>query len=182
MNKKILVIGIVMIIIGIAMAAGGGGYFESSFASNSNSHFIENKTTNLTVSNNITVKSGYIVLINGAIPSGELVSHSNLITVTNQTALKDKGYQPTESNAGISIFVGLNPGTYNYVYFNATSSAPLYGYITGSQFDVVSALVIVGGLVGIAGFIVMIYGAIKREKPKNPYDPDDPYNIDNIKL
>ena len=36
--------------------------------------------------------------------------------------------------------------------------------------------------VGIAGFIVMIYGAIKREKPKNPYDPDDPYNIDNIKL
>ena len=67
MNKKILVIGIVMLIIGIAMAAGGTEYFESSFTDSSSTHYSEIKSTCLNVSSNITVKSGYIVIIDGTV-------------------------------------------------------------------------------------------------------------------
>jgi hypothetical protein len=56
MNKKILVIGIAMLIIGIAMAAGGTEYFEDSFKSSSSTHYTEIRATGLNVSGNITVK------------------------------------------------------------------------------------------------------------------------------
>ncbi len=183
MNKKILAIGIVIIILGIAMAVGGTEYFESSFTSSSSSHYIQNKTTGLTASNAITVKSGYIVLIEGTVAKSGLVPHSKLANVTNLTSLASSEEKATDSDDGIELFLGLPSGTYNYIYANnTTSSPPVYGYITASQFDGMAALAIGGVLIGIIGFIVMIYGAIKREKPKNPYSADDPYNIDNIKL
>jgi len=183
MNKKILAIGIVMIILGIAMAAGGTEYFESSFNSVSNSHYTYNATTALNVSNPIHIKTGYLVLIEGSVGDSGLVTHSNLSMVTNLTALKSHEEKVTDSSDGIELFLGLPAGTYNYVYANnTTSTAPTYGYITGGQFDTMAGLAVGGVLIGIIGFIVMIYGAIKKEKPKNPYAADDPYNIDNIKL
>ncbi len=183
MNKKILAIGVVMIIVGVAMFMGGAEYFESSFTSSSSSHYTLNKTSSFEVSNNITVKSGYIVMIDGAVTDSGLVSHSNLSLVANATALKSHEEKATDSDDGIEMFMELKSGTYNYVYKNSTNStAPTYGYITGSQFNVVAGLVIAGVLIGIIGFIVMIYGAIKKEKPKNPYAADDPYNIDNIQI
>jgi hypothetical protein len=181
MNKKILAIGIVLIIVGIAMAIGGGEYFESSFISTSSSHYIEDKSTHLNISNNITVKSGYIVMIENAASNSGLVLHSNLSRVTNTTTLKSNEQKVTTSDSGLELFLGLKSGTYNYVYFNG-SAAPRYGFITGSQFNNISALLIAGIFIGFAGLIVMIYGAIKKAKPKNPYADDDPYNIDNIKI
>lgn len=182
MNKKILVIGIAMLIIGIAMAAGGTEYFESSFTSSSSTHYSEIKSTGLNVSSNITVKSGYIVMVEGVVSNSGLVNYSDLSSVTNVTILKSVEQKVSESNSGLELFIGLKPGTYKYVYFNSTSTAPQYGHITGSQFDAMAALILGGGFIGIVGFIVMIYGAIKKQKPKSPYAADDPYNIDNIKI
>jgi uncharacterized membrane protein len=183
MNKKILAIGVVMIIVGVAMFIGGAEYFDSSFTSSSSSHYTLNQTSNLFISNNITVKSGYIVMIEGASTNSGLVLHSNLSLVANSTALKSHEVKATDSDDGIEMFMELKSGTYNYIYANATkSTAPAYGYITGSQFDLMAGLVIAGVLIGLIGFIVMIYGAIKKEKPKNPYAADDPYNIDNLQI
>jgi hypothetical protein len=171
-----------MLILGIAMAAGGTEYFKSAFTDVSSSHFTENKTSGLNISNNITVKTGYIVMIDGAASNSGLVPHSKLSSITNITGLKSVKQKISGSKSGIELFTALPSGTYNYVYFNSTPKAHLYGYITGTQFDTMAALIVVGGLISIIGFIVMIYGAIKKERPKNPYDPDDPYNIDNIKI
>jgi len=165
------------------MFIGGAEYFESSFTGSSSSHYTLNKTSSFDVSNNITVKSGYLVMIEGKASNSGLVTHSNLSLVTNATTLKSHEEKATDSDDGIEMFIGLKSGTYNYIYANGTNStAPTYGYITGSQFDGMAGLVIAGVLIGIIGFIVMIYGAIKKEKPKNPYSADDPYNIDNIQL
>lgn len=182
MNKKILAIGVVMIIVGVAMFIGGAEYFESSFTGSSSSHYTLNKTSSFDVSNNITVKSGYLVMIEGKATDSGLVSRSNLSLVTNTTTLKSHEEKATDSADGIEMFIGLKSGTYNYIYNSTNSTAPTYGYITGGQFDVMAGLVIAGVLIGIIGFIVMIYGAIKKEKPKNPYSADDPYNIDNIEI
>ncbi|WP_337860309.1 hypothetical protein [Ferroplasma sp.] len=181
MIKKILVIGIVMMIAGVAVTMGGVGYFESSFNSVASTHYIESKTTGLYVSNNITVKSGYIVMIDGATSTSGLVLHSKLSNVTNPSTLKANETKITSSDSGIELFLGLKSGPYNFVYFNGTSS-PKYAALTGSQLDIMAAFVIAGVIIGFAGFIVMIYGAIKKGKPKNPYAADDPYNIDNIKI
>ncbi|WP_298276831.1 hypothetical protein [Ferroplasma sp.] len=182
MNKKILVIGIAMLIIGIAMAAGGTEYFEDSFKSSSSTHYTEIRATGLNVSGNITVKSGYIVMVDGAVSNSGLVNYSSLASVKNITTLNSVEQKASESDAGLELFIDLKPGTYKYVYFNSTSTLPEYGHITGSQFDAMAALILGGGFIGIVGFIVMIYGAIKKQKPKNPYAADDPYNIDNIKI
>ncbi len=181
MNKKILAIGLIMLIIGIAMAAGGTEYFESSFTGSSSTHYYEIRS-GLNVSNNITVKSGYIVIIDGAISNSGLVNYSSLASVKNVTALKSVEQKASESDAGLNLFIALKPGVYKYVYFNGTSSVPEYGHITASQFDSMAALILGGGFIGFVGFIIMIYGAIKKQKPKNPYAADDPYNIDNIKI
>ena len=182
MNKKILVIGIAMLIIGIAMAAGGTEYFESSFTNSSSTHYSEIKSTGLNVSSNITVKSGYIVIIDGTVSDSGLVNYSSLSSVTNATALKSVEQKASESDSGLALYINLKPGTYKYVYFNGTSTIPEYGHITGSQFDAMAALVLGGGFIAIVGFVVIIYGAVKKQKPKSPYAADDPYNIDNIKI
>ena len=182
MNKKILVIGIAMLIIGIAMLAGGVAYFENSFDSAHSTNFTENKKTDLYASNNITVKSGYIVMIENPVSNSGLVNYSSLASVKNASALKSAEQPVTDSSSTLQLYIDLKPGTYKYVYFNGTSKAPEYGYITGSQFNIIEGMVAGGVIIGLIGFIVIIYGAIKKQKPKNPYAADDPYNIDNIKI
>ncbi|MEM0139839.1 MAG: hypothetical protein QXZ44_04420 [Ferroplasma sp.] len=182
MNKKIFLIGIVMIILGIALIAGGGSYFESAYSSHESSAYLENKTTGLNYSHNITLKSGEIFMVEDPVSNSGLVFSANLSHVTDTSNLsKNIAQAPTDSDSGIQLYIIAQSGTYSYVYFNSTS-APHYGYISGSQLDTMAALIIAGGIIGFIGFIIMLYGIFKKEKPKNPMASDDPYNIDNIKI
>ncbi len=182
MKRKIFLIGIVMIIIGIALVAGGIAYFEDSFSSHSSTSFTEYKATGLNYSKNMSLKAGTLLMIEDSASHSALIKSSNISSVKNDSDLSTFTAQsPTDTDDSIEIYIIASTGTYSYVYFNGTT-VPHYSEISGSQYDTTAALVTPGILIGIIGLIIMIYGLVKKDKPKNPYASDDPYNIDNIKI
>jgi len=174
MNKKIFIIGLIILIIGAALFFGGLYSSETALTDYSHSHFtLKNNDEN--ISDNMSVPAGYYILIEGATGNSGLVKTSDLNKI-NATDLSSMEIKPSESISGESIYAGIS-GEYNYVVFGSSSSVK-YIYAPGSSIELSGALVLIGIISGIIGFVIMIFGAIKKTKPKNP----DPYDIDNIQI
>ncbi len=176
MNKKILMIGLVLLIVGAALFFGGIYSSDTTLSNYSHSEFtlINN---NEHISSNITVKSGYYIIIEGATNTSGLVKTSELSKV-NATDFSSMVIKPSEHISSESIYLGLSSGAYTYVVFGSTSSIK-YINAPGFSIEVGGVLVVVGIILGVIGLIIMIFGAIKKE-PKHP--SSDPYDIDNIQF
>ncbi len=174
MNKRIFIIGLIILIIGAALFFGGLYSSETTLTDYSHSNFIL-KNSNEHVSDNMSIPAGYYIIIEGATGNSGLVKTSDLNKI-NATDLSSMEIKPSESISGESVYAGIS-GEYNYVVFGSSSSVK-YIYAPGSSIELSGALVVIGMISGIIGFVIMILGAIRKTKPKNP----DPYDIDNIQI
>ncbi len=175
MNKRIFLIGLILLVLGAALFFGGIYSSDATLSSYSHNEFTL-QTNNEHISENMSVTPGYYIIIEGAAGTSGLVKTSQLNKV-NATDFSSMAIKPSESVSGENIYIGLSSGGYTYVVFGNTSSVK-YINAPASSIELSGALVVIGVISGMAGLIVMIVGVIKKTKPKNP----DPYDIDNIEI
>jgi hypothetical protein len=164
MRKQIMLTGLILLIIGAGMAIISyhevyqGTITASSFTNPSGSEWISNS---LNVTNDSTIS----VIGNGS--DFYLVKTSDLSDI-NQTNVQSLAIKPSAnlSIAGRTDKEYFNlTGPYSVVYFGAKDPAILYEVIPSSG-NVVSygLLLISGGVLALAGIIVIIVGAILKRK------------------
>ncbi len=177
MIKRIVIIGLVILILGGAMLFGGIYINEGVVSRDSHTSIsLYNSTTHEYISSNITIKPGYEVMVGGRPGSNAgLVNIKNLGSV-NSTNINSSAVGLSEQISSEKIYVNLPSGTYVYVMFNSSKPSITYEYAALSTIETGGIMVIAGIIASIAGLVVMIVGAIK--KPKKPLK--DIYDIDSI--
>ncbi len=183
MIKRMVIIGLIILIIGGALFF--GGLYTSDQIISHNSHTATsfyNSTSHEYISSNITIKSGYEVLVEGG-PSNAGLVNINRLSSVNSTNVNSSTMQPSEHFSNEKVYVGLPSGTYVYVMFNSSKPSVIYEYATLSAVETGGFMVIAGVIAGIAGLAIMIVGTIR--KPKKPikdiYDIDSLDDVKNIK-
>ncbi len=177
MRKKIAVIGLVILIVGIAMAA--GGYYETTSVLSHDLHTTVkayNTTDNEYITGNMSISSGYELIVISNYTHEGLIKSSDLSKVNNNTTLAHYVITPTTSAADDHVYTGLAAGTYLFVAFNTSTPVIGYEYAPLTTIELGGALLIIGAIAAFIGFIVLIVGLVLRKKePKNPVE--DTFNM-----
>ncbi len=164
MKKRMVIIGLVLLVIGIAFVAGGAAALRGTTSTLST--FTQSQTGEY-VSSEVVLNSTSTVVIRSPSSTGGLITAQSLSEV-NPTSLATYAL-PTNSTAGGSAtYVGLKAGDYYYVIF--TSSQPTTKIVIAENLAKTiesGILVLLGGVLFLAGLIVAIIGAIRKDdKPK----------------
>ncbi len=171
MRKKIAVIGLVLLVAGVAIFFAGGSLGIRGLI---NDETMSAKGSGEFMSPVFNVSSGELVLITSnpassiyLIPSAD----ASIVNSSNVGNYKVAG-GTYANNSGVTTieYTSISSGTYNIVSF--TSSSPK---VTLTKEPVNSLLVallptIIGGIMAFAGFIVLIIGLVLRRK--EPPMPD----------
>jgi hypothetical protein len=170
MRKRTVIIGLIILVIGIAFVAGGVVGLKGTTSMIST--FTQRQTGEY-VSSEVVLSSTGVVVVRPSSSTGGLVPAQSLSDV-NSTSLATYAL-PTSSTAGGSATYSKVQGDYYYVIF--TSSQPATKIvIAGDLTKTVESgiLVLLGGILFIAGLIVTIIGAIRKgNKPKQPMGATD---------
>ncbi len=166
MRKNLLLVGIVLLVLGVALA--GVATYETAhtalgISSGAGTSMYPGQNGDY-YSNVLNTSSGSeIVVVSSAHPS--LIPSKDL-NIVNSTNVGSYAISPTRSTGSSFYYSDLN-GTYNVVVFSASYPTVDYVVITGSLGTVAiyGILLIVGVILAIAGIIIAIIGAIL--KPKN---------------
>lgn len=163
MRKRTVIIGLIILVIGIAFVAGGVAGLKGTTSTIST--FTQPQTGEY-VSSEVVVNSTAVVVVRPPSSAGGLVPAQTLSDV-NSTSLATYAL-PANSTVGGSATYGGVHGDYYYVIF--TSSQPATKIvITGHLVKTAEygILVLLGGVLFLAGLIVTIIGAIRKsDKPK----------------
>jgi len=165
MRKRTVVIGLIILVIGIAFVAGGVVGLKGTTSTIST--FTQPQTGEY-VSSEVVLNSTAVVVVRPSSSTGGLVPAQALSDV-NSTGLATYALAASSTAGGSATYVGVQ-GDYYYVIF--TSSQPATKIvITGDVAKTVESgiLVLLGGILFLAGLIVTIIGAIRKSnKPKQP--------------
>jgi len=165
MRKRTVIIGLIMLVIGIAFVAGGVVGLKGTTSTVST--FTQPQTGEY-VSSEVVLNSTAVVVVRPSSSTGGLVPAQALSDV-NSTGLATYALAASSTAGGSATYVGVQ-GDYYYAIF--TSSQPATKIvITGDVAKTVESgiLVLLGGILFLAGLIVTIIGAIRKSnKPKQP--------------
>jgi len=165
MRKRTVIIGLIMLVIGIAFVAGGVVGLKGTTSTIST--FTQPQTGEY-VSSEVGLNSTAVVVVRPSSSTGGLVPAQALSDV-NSTSLATYALPASSTAGGSATYVGVQ-GDYYYAIF--TSSQPATKIvITGDVAKTVESgiLVLLGGILFLAGLIVTIIGAIRKSnKPKQP--------------
>ena len=165
MRKRTVIIGLIILVIGIAFVAGGVVGLKGTTSTIST--FTQPQTGEY-VSSEVVLNSTADVVVRPPSSTGGLVPAQALSDV-NSTSLATYALPANSTVGGSATYVGVQ-GDYYYVIF--TSSQPATKIvITGDLAKTVESgvLVLLGGILFLAGLIVTIIGAIRKSnKPKQP--------------
>ena len=183
MNKKIVSRGLIILVIGAALFIVGS--YESGLNVQKYTHTeVSLYKKGEYITENMTLKSGYEILIEGGPSNAGLINSKNLSQVNSTNLVKyEYGSKYYEAVGSDKVFGNMPAGTYTYVMFNSTKPSLKYEYAPVSAIEGYGVMVIIGLITGLAGFIILIVGVIK--KPKRPqkdiYDIDNLEDLNNIK-
>ena len=170
MRTRTLTIGIVILVIGIALAAVGG-------------NDLRNRTTSVTtftqptpgeyVSAKLTLNDSVVVVMSPA-TNGGMVPSQDIGAVTS-TNIGSYAIAYNSSAASSLTYIGLR-GDFNYVVFSSAQPATKID-VTGSLSETVaSGLLVLGGIVcAVAGIVVALVGAVRKMPAKNPANSEAEY-------
>jgi hypothetical protein len=165
MRTRTVIIGLIILVIGIAFVAGGVVGLKGTTSTIST--FTQPQTGEY-VSSEVVLNSTAVVVVRPSSSTGGLVPAQALSDV-NSTNLATYALPATSTAGGSATYTGVQ-GDYYYVIF--TSSQPATKIVTaGDVFKTVESgvLVLLGGILFLAGLIVTIIGAIRKSsKPKQP--------------
>jgi uncharacterized membrane protein len=165
MRKRTVIIGLIILVIGIALVAGGIVGLKGTTSTIST--FTQPKTGEY-VSSELVLNSTTVVVVRPSSSTGGLVPAQALSDV-NSTSLATYALSASSTAGGSATYVGVQ-GDYYYVIF--TSSQPATQIvIAGDLAKTVESgiLVLLGGILFLVGLIVTIIGAIRKSnKPKQP--------------
>jgi hypothetical protein len=163
LRKRTLIIGLIILIIGIAFVAAGIVGLRGTTSTIST--FTQPQSGEY-VSSEVKLNSSSAVVVRDASTSGGLIRAESLNDV-NSTNLSTYALPVSSTAGGSSTYVGVK-GDYYYVIF--TSSQPTTMIVIAGNFIRTAEsgiLVLLGGVLFLAGLIVTIIGAIRRSnKPK----------------
>lgn len=165
MRTRTVIIGLIILVIGIALV--GGGIVGVRGTTNTISTFFQHPTGEY-VSSEVVLNSTAVVVVRPSSSTGGLVPAEQLSAV-NSTNLATYAHPVSSTAAGSATYVGVK-GDYYYVIF--TSSQPATKIvITGdvARTAVSGILVLLGGILFLIGLIVTIIGAIRKgDEAKQP--------------
>jgi hypothetical protein len=165
MRKRTVIIGLIVLVIGIALVAGGVVGLKGTTGTIST--FTQPRTGEY-VSSELVLNSTAVVVVRPSSSTGGLVPAQSLGDV-NSTSLATYAL-PASSTAGGSATYTKVQGDYYYVIF--TSSQPTTNIVVAGDLARTvesGVLVLLGGVLFLAGLIVTIIGAIRKSnKPKQP--------------
>ena len=169
MRKKIAIIGVVLLIVGVAFfAIATEGILSTTTASTQ----MLQQNTGEWASSEINISSGYQLTMITNNTSFGVVPASDLSSVTNSN-LQSLGISPkSETNqTSLGVVSTFSPaaGSYYIIVFDKTMPSVTYTTATSlGSIVLYGILELVGIIVGIAGFIVLIVGLILKKKNTNP--------------
>src|SRR3984957_9141047 len=165
MRKRTVIIGLIILVIGIALVAGGIVGLRGS--TGTISAFTQSRTGEY-VSSELVLNSTSDVVVRPPSSTGGLVPAQSLGDV-NSTSLATYAL-PASSTVGGSATYGKLQGDYYYVIF-ASSQPTTVIVIAGDLSKTIESgvLVLLGGVLFLVGLIVTIIGLIRKSnKPKRP--------------
>jgi hypothetical protein len=165
-----LTIGIIILIVGIALAAVGGYSLRSrttsitSFTQPTTGEYV---STELVLKNNVVVVR-FPATVGGMVPSQDI----NVVNSAN-IGLHAVAYNSTAASS--QTYLGLK-GDFNYVAFSSAQPTTKIE-VTGTLLETVTfGLLVLGGIVCvIAGIVVAIVGAIRKNPTKKATVSDEEY-------
>jgi hypothetical protein len=158
MRKRTLVIGLIILLIGIAFVAGGVSGIKGTTSTIST--FTQPQTGEY-VSSEVVLNSTAVVVVRASSSTGGLVPAQALSEV-NSTSLAKYALPVSSAAGGSATYVGVH-GAYYYVVF--TSSQPSARIVVaGDVARTVESgiLVLLGGVLFLVGLIVTIIGAVRK--------------------
>lgn len=165
MRKRAVIIGLIILVIGIAFVAGGVAGLKGTTSTIST--FTQPQTGEYT-SSEVVLNSTAVVVVRPSSSTGGLVPAQTLSDV-NSTSLATYALPASSTVGGSATYVGVQ-GDYYYVIF--TSSQPATKIVITEDVAKTAEsgiLVVLGGILFLAGLIVTIIGAIRKSnKPKQP--------------
>ena len=165
MRKRTVIIGLIILVIGIAFVAGGVAGLKGT--TNTISTFTQPQTGEY-VSSEVVLNSTAVVVVRPSSPTGGLVPAQTLSGVSS-TSLATDALPASSTAGGSATYVGVQ-GDYYYVIF-ASSQPATKIVVTGDVAKTVESgiLVLLGGILFLAGLIVTIIGAIRKsDETKQP--------------
>ena len=165
MRKRTVIIGLIILVIGIAFVAGGVVGLKGTTSTIST--FTQPQTGEY-VSSEVVLNSTAAVVVRPSSSTGGLVPAQALGDV-NSTSLSAYALPASSTAAGSATYVRVQ-GDYYYVIF--TSSQPATKIVIAGDIAKTAEsgiLVLLGGILFLVGLIVIIIGAIRKgNKPKQP--------------
>ena len=170
MRTRTLTIGLIVLIVGAALAVVGGYSLKSSTTTITT---FTQPTAGEYVSAEMVLNDSVVVVrspasVGGMVPAQD-VSEVNSANVGSYAV-------PANSTAASSVtYLGLR-GDFNYVGFSSVQPTTTI-VVTGTLLHTVtSGLLVLAGIVcAIAGVIVTIVGAVRKNPAKKAINPDDEY-------
>ncbi|MGC8496716.1 MAG: hypothetical protein ACP5NL_01765 [Thermoplasmata archaeon] len=159
MRKKILIVGIVLLIVGIviygasAMATANETTNSHVWVAYNNGEYIS-KPLNFTGQNVLTYF--YSASESGVIPASDL-------STVNSNNLGSLAISPNSTVSSEKVY-DLSSGTYYIVIFSNHPPSANYIYLKISNILLTAILTLVGVIVFIAGIIIAIIGAVLKKK------------------
>src|SRR5271155_2898907 len=163
MRTRTVIIGLIILVIGIAFVAGGVAGLRGT--TNTISTFAQTQTGEY-VSSEVVLNSTAVVVIRPSSSTGGLVPARALSDV-NSTSLATYALAARSTAGGSATYIGVQ-GEYYYVIF-ASSQPTTKIVITGDVVKTAESgiLVLLGGVLFLVGLIVTIIGAVRKgDKPK----------------
>ncbi len=169
MRKNIVIIGLILLIVGVALFYAGGDLGISGIAT---SPTFTEKGTSKWESSSINVLSGQLLVLTSNNSKTALIPSSDASVVTSSNVDKYEVNGSTTTTSGVTTieYTSITPGTYVIVTFG-TYQAKVTMIKKSIDSLLVSLLpVLLGGVLGFVGFIVLIVGLVlkKKQLPPNP--------------
>lgn len=165
MRRRLVIIGLVLLVVGVALFAAG------SYGARSSLHTVSTLTERspgeyVSPELNLTAEATISLVHAPASSSIGVITSENLSSV-NATNLAAKSIAPTASSSNTITYL-VGPGSFYVVYFGSAAPSSLtidYLYLTSS---IAYGVLVLAGMVLIAvGLILAVVGAILKPKPRS---------------
>jgi hypothetical protein len=158
MNRRTVVIGVVVMIVGLALLAGGG--YGLSKTSRSAATFTQSRSGEY-VSSEIASTASSVVVVKPGASTGGMVPAQDL-GVVNSSNVGSYAVSYNSTAGGSDTYIGLQ-GNYYYIVFASSQPSTRVVVVNGlSRTALFGLLVLIGFVCFIAGIVVAIVGARKK--------------------
>jgi len=169
-RTRTLTIGLIVLVVGIALAAVGGYSLKNSTMSITS---FTQPAAGEYVSAELVLNDSVVVVRSPASTGGMVPAQD--VNAVNSTNIDSYAVASNSTAASSETYLGLR-GDFNYVAFSSaqpTTTIVVTGTLSGT---IASGLLVLAGIVcAIAGIIVAIVGALRKNLAKKATNSDDEY-------